>query len=108
MRLQIIDPPDNQVAGGWIDVEEIGAGLDLADAGHLATIDLGDGRARQALRQCAHGLSIPVGDGTGANGGRRPCIGEARQAAQGQPKDGQQAQNGFCVGHLSSFLVNCG
>jgi hypothetical protein len=32
MRLHVIDPPDDEVTGRGIDVEEVGAGLDLADA----------------------------------------------------------------------------
>jgi hypothetical protein len=32
MRLHVIDPPDDEVAGRGIDVEEVGARLHLADA----------------------------------------------------------------------------
>ena len=92
MRLHVIDPPDDQITGRGIDVEEVGASLDLANPRHMAAIDFGDRSTRQALGQSPHGGGIPRNDGTGARGRRSTGIGDARQSTQGEPENGQQAQ----------------
>jgi hypothetical protein len=91
MRLHVIDPPDDEVTGRGIDVEEVGAGLDLADARDLAQSTLVTAvRGRRWVK--ARRAAASFATAGRARSCRGASLGDGRQGAQSQSENGQQAQ----------------
>ena len=90
----VVDAPDDEVTRRGIDVEDVGPGLDLADARNLGAINMRNLRAGQ-----------PCGDGMGDRLGiRRAC--EARRRAGGEARQcGKAKEFETCHGKHS---LSCG